>query len=173
MGRHDASLLIASFHNNYDALLRFLVGWMGSTERAADVAHDTYLRLVAVRPGEARIDNPRAYIYRVASNLAIDTIRRERRIADSFTGTDVDESVADPTPSLERALLAKERLRRLDAALAELPPKARTALLLFRLDGLSHTAIAEQLGVSESMVAKYLARALRHCRDRLEAQDQK
>jgi len=38
---------------------------------------------------------------------------------------------------------------------------------MFRVDGLSHREIAERLGVSESMVAKYIGQALRHCRDRL------
>ncbi|MCP6134986.1 helix-turn-helix domain-containing protein, partial [Klebsiella pneumoniae] len=53
----------------------------------------------------------------------------------------------------------------LDEALLQLPDKARQALLLNRVEGLTQAQIAQRLGVSESMVAKYIGQALRHCRD--------
>ncbi len=52
----------------------------------------------------------------------------------------------------------------LDQALLQLPPKARQALLLNRVEGLTQRQVAQRLGVSESMVAKYIGQALRHCR---------
>jgi len=172
MARHDAAALIASFQENYEDLLRFLTRRIGNVERAADVAQDTYLRLAALPAANADIQSPRAYVYRVAGNLAIDRLRREGRLGSNFTFVEaVDETVADPAPSPEATLLARERLRQLDAALDELPPKARLALLLNRIDGLTFAEIALRLGVSESMVAKYIGRALRHCRDRIRQHD--
>lgn len=167
MARHDATALIASFQENYEDLLRFLTRRIGNVERAADVAQDTYLRLAALPAANADIQSPRAYVYRVAGNLAIDTLRREGRLGSNFTFVEADESIVDSAPSPEATLLARERLRQLDAALEELPAKARLALLLNRLDGLTFAEIALRLGVSESMVAKYIGRALRHCRDRM------
>ena len=82
------------------------------------------------------------------------------------------ETVADPLASPERTLLARERLRVLDEALSALPPKARQALLMSRIGHLTFAEIARELGVSESMVAKYLARALRTCRDHLRRLDE-
>ncbi len=172
MGRFDAAALIASFQENYEDLLRFLARQTGDIDRAADLAQDTYLKLAAMGSSVGVIDNPRAYVYRVAGNLAIDTLRREGRIAARHTGTEPDESVPDPVPSPESALLSKEQLHLFDAALDELPCKARLALLYFRVEGLSHAAIATRLGVSESMVAKYIGQALRHCRNRLWQADQ-
>lgn len=171
MGRQDVSRLIASFRENYQDLLRFLTRRTGSAERAADVAQDTYVRLAAISPATLEIENPRAFVYRVAGNLAIDTMRREGRIAADSTFLEAGEAVPDPAPSPEAASLARERLRLLEAALDELPSRARLALLLSRVEGRSFAEIAVQFQVSESMVAKYIAQALRHCRDRLRQTD--
>lgn len=165
MGRNDVSALIASFRENYHELVRYLTRRTGDAERAADVAQDTYLRLATLSPGNIDVENPRAYVYRVAGNLAIDALRREGRLGRDFTFIAADE--IDPDPSPEAYALARERVRLLEAALDELPPNPRAALLLNRVEGLTFAEIADRLGVSESMIAKYIARALRHCRDRL------
>lgn len=167
MQRRDAASLIASFQAHYDDLLRYLTRRTGDVERAADVAQDTYIRLSAIEPDAVMIENERAYIYRVAGNLAIDAMRRDGSQAGWMTGHAPDESVPDPAPSPERVAIGRDRLRWFEEALDELPPKARLALLMFRVDGLSHKEIAARLGVSDSMVAKYIGQALRHCRDRL------
>lgn len=168
MGRRDASGLLASFQEHYDDLLRYLARRTGGdVDRAADIAQDTYIRLAAIETEAGIIENNRAYIYRVAGNLAVDTMRREGRLAAWLTGDEPDEGIADPAPSPERTVIGRDRLRRFEEALEALPPKARLALLMFRIDGLSHAEIAARLKVSESMVAKYIGQALRHCRDRL------
>lgn len=70
-------------------------------------------------------------------------------------------------PARENIYLSREQIALLDRALSQLPEKPRAALLMFRVDGLSHNEIAQKLGVSNSMVAKYIGRALKHCRDAL------
>lgn len=167
MGRQDVTTLLASFRDNYRDLLRFLTRRTGDAERAADLAQDTYLKLAALSPASGEIRNPRAYVYRVAGNLAIDTLRRDGRIAADFTFLEAGDVVADPAPSPEARVIAQQRLRLLEAALDELPTKPRLALLLNRVEGRTFAEIASRLAVSESMVAKYIAHALRHCRDRL------
>lgn len=173
MGRRDASDLIAAFQEHYDELLRFLTRRTGDVERASDVAQDTYIRLASIKPGTKLIENPRAYIYRVAGNLAIDRMRRDGREAVWLSDDEPDDGLADPSASPERIAIGRDVLRCVDDALDSLPPKARLALLMFRIDGLSHAEIATRLEVSKSMVAKYLAQALRHCRDHLWDLDQK
>ena len=64
-------------------------------------------------------------------------------------------------------LLAREELRQLVRALLLLSDKARSVLLMGRCLGMGHRDIAATMGISESMVAKYMAQALRHCRDHL------
>ncbi|MFI8982909.1 RNA polymerase sigma factor [Ectopseudomonas khazarica] len=163
MRRRAPSSLLHSFQTHYEDLLRFLSRRLGDSQRAADVAQDTWLRL-ADHPDEQRVENPRAYLFRVAGNLAIDNLRRDNRLAELHVEEDVLDELSDPLAAPEKHLLARESLVQLDAALAQLPAKAREALLLNRLDGLTHAQIARRLGVSESMVGKYLAQAMRHCR---------
>jgi RNA polymerase sigma factor (sigma-70 family) len=166
MGRQDIPALIASFRENYQDLLRFLTRRTGDADRAADLAQDTYLKL-AVSPAGEEIRNPRAYVYRVAGNLAIDMLRRDGRVANDFIASEQADAVADPAPSPEASAVGRERLRLVEAALDELPSNPRLALLMHRVEGKGFAEIARRLGVSESMVAKYIAQALRHCRDRL------
>lgn len=172
MGRREALGLIASFQAHYDDLLRFLTRRTGNAERAADVMQDTYLRLASIPETTTEIGNWRAYIFRVAGNLAIDTMRKEGKIDERSAAADLAATLPDPAPLPEVALLARERLELLDAALAALPHNARQALLMSRIDGLTFAQIAAELGVSESMVAKYIARALRACRDHLRQVDE-
>jgi RNA polymerase sigma factor (sigma-70 family) len=163
--------LIGSFEAHYAELLRYLTRLTGNAERAADVAQDIYLRLTAVPEGGPVIQNPRAYLFRVAGNLAVDALRKEGRSAARAAPESLGVEVEDPLASPEAQLLARERVQLLDEALRDLSPKARQALLLSRLEGATFAQIAARLGVSESMVAKYIAQALRACRDRLHQAD--
>ncbi|WP_206243414.1 RNA polymerase sigma factor [Novosphingobium terrae] len=173
MKRSPKTGLLATFQQHYQDVLRFLIRRTGDVQRAEDIAQDTWCKLAAIREEDRSITHQRAYIYRVAGNLAIDHQRRRIREADWLSGGEPDDTIADPAPSPERSAIAHDRLRQLEIALEALPPKPRLALMLFRVDGLSHAQIAARLGVSESMVAKYLAQALRHCRDHLWALDGK
>lgn len=166
--RRRSNGLIASIQEHYTDLLRFLTRRMGDPDRAADVAHDTCLRLALAGEVAPDVRDRRAYLFRVAGNLAIDTLRQSARRAAVAASDDAMVAVPDPAPLPETVLLARERVRQLGAALDELPAKPRQALLLSRLEGMTHAQIATRLGVSESMVAKYIAQALRHCRDRLD-----
>ncbi|SMH38105.1 RNA polymerase sigma factor [Azospirillum agricola] len=164
MGDREKPGLVAGFQEHYGDLLRFLIWRTGDPDHAADVAQDTYFRLAAHPEPEKPIGNVRAYILRVARNLSIDRLRREKWEVSAETVAEEVAVVADDSVPQDEALLAKERLRLLDEALQALPAKPREALLLHRVAGLSQAEIAARLGVSESMVTKYVAQAMLHCR---------
>lgn len=104
---------------------------------------------------------PRAFLGAIAHGLVVDHDRR-RELERVYL-----EALAQvpqvPAPSPETRLLMTEALARIDALLDGLKPRARSALLLSRLEGLPYPAIAEHLGVSLSTVEKDMAVALRHC----------
>ncbi len=142
----------------------WLLSWLrlklGSSHLAADLAQDTFLRVLATRAGVTLLQ-PRAYLRTIAHGLAVNYWRRcdlERAWLEALAA--MPEALA---PSPEERLLALETLHRLDAMLARLPHKARRAFLMHQLDGSGYAEIAFELGVSERMVRKYMAQVMLHC----------
>lgn len=137
----------------------------GSIDLADDALQETWIRVSGLASPPAVRDG-HAFLLRIAANIAIDLLRRERRHnGRSLSDDELLVSLQDTAPSPETVAIDRDRLRQLVRALMALPEKPRAALLMARCDGLSHRDIAERLKVSESMVAKYLAQSLRHCRD--------
>lgn len=88
--------------NHYWELLRFLSARLGDRQAAADVAHDAYLRVLE-RSSQARIEHPRAFLYRTALNLAVDEHRRSRvRKAEPLHVLDEEEGMSEPSPRYSR-----------------------------------------------------------------------
>ncbi len=158
-------LFHALFKARYHELRAALARRMGDASLAAESAHEAYLRLAAVE--RARIGDPFAYAVTVAANLATDQGRRQHLEQRLFApDPDLDQH-PDAAPWPERVAAARQEVAFLRVALAELPPKPRTALLLSRVEGWSHARIARHLQVSERMVAKHIASGLHHLRRRL------
>lgn len=106
--------LINSFERHYQDLLRFLFRRTGDVEEAADLAHDTYVRLTNV--ADSVVENDKAYIFRVAGNLALDMHRRSGRRAVWLSDEEPGEDIADPQPSQEQHVIDQERLASMDVA---------------------------------------------------------
>jgi RNA polymerase sigma factor (sigma-70 family) len=148
-------------------LRRYLTRFLGDADEAQDIAHDAYVR-VYPRDGKAPPDNPQAFLYTTARNLAINRIKR-RHIA-PFNATDgVVETAPSPLPGVVQQVMARQELSQLEAAIAELPPGCRSVLLLRKVELLSHQEIADRLGIAVSTVEKQHARALRLLRTNLSA----
>ena len=158
------------FHQYREELTRRLVSMVKSHETAADLVQDTYMRLL--RLGDAHVvEQPRALLHRIAANLAIDHLRREKNSVQAFDDMDAATAVPSQAPSPERELLAKQRLRLCLQAIEQLPPRSREAFVLCRVYGYSYQEIAVRMGISESGVEKLLMRALDQTCEALEAID--
>ncbi|MBN7799023.1 RNA polymerase sigma factor [Parahaliea mediterranea] len=154
------------------ALEKYLARKLDSPEDAAEVAQEAFLRLHRLEEPE-RLDNARAFLFQVATNLAVDQLRRrrlqfrllkaERVLAEDSELNDTNASGVSP----EQILGAREKLRAIYAAVDELPFKVKQAFLLHRRNGMSYNDIAREMAVSVSSVEKYILQALKHCRKRL------
>lgn len=148
------------YREHHRWLAAFLQRRLGCSYQAADLAQDTYLRLLH---SETLPDAgyARPYLVRIARGLLIDLFRR-RRIERAY----LEEMGRLPEalqPAPEQQLQIIETLVAVDALLQGLPDRVRQAFLLRRVDGLSYREIAVQLEVSISSVEKYVARALQAC----------
>jgi len=148
------------FRTHHSWLNIWLRQRVGCHEHAADLAQDTFLRLLRSRPIRP-LKEPRAYLSSIARGLMIDQYRR-RRLEQAYL-----ESLAslpvEQAPSEEQRLLILDTLERLDAVLGQLKPRARDAFLLVQLDGLTLPQTAERLGVSRATVERDLAKAFAAC----------
>lgn len=153
------------FFRYADDLLGFLRRKVGDSD-APDLAQEVYLRMLSY-PAAAAIREPRAFLFRAAANLVVDHLRKETYRSHEDID-DISEHLATSAPNPEETAIGTERLERARAALAELPPLCRHAFLLNRFDGLTHTEIAERLGLSPKTVQRHIQKALDHCLSHLE-----
>lgn len=153
----DVTVLYSDHHG-------WLQGWlrrkMGNAVDAADLAHDTFLRVLARRDTPALLA-PRAYLGAIARGL----------LADFFRHKDIERAYLDAlaalpqahAPSLEARAIVLEALVAIDTMLDGLKPAVRQAFLLSQLDGLTYEQIAQQLGVTKRTVSNYMCTAIEHC----------
>ncbi len=140
------------------ALVRRIARTTGRPDRAEDLLHSAFVRLEEYRTRHA-VDNPSAFMVRVARNIAVDERRHER------VRSEIPESIhdlidlADEMPLHDEVLAVRERLGRVKAGLAELSPRTREVFLMHRVEGLKYREIAARLGITVSAVEKHVAKA--------------
>lgn len=154
-------------------LVRFFAARAGSRAAAEDLAQELYLK-IAARAEPLEAESPTALLYRMALNLMRDRARGEARAAArdadwrGATRTTLGgEDVAEEPPA-DEAAAARQRLRRLVDAVAELPPQMQRAFRLHKLEGLSHAETARVMGLSVKSVEKHVSAALKNLTARFE-----
>jgi RNA polymerase sigma factor (sigma-70 family) len=140
-------------------LRRYLSRMLGNGQEAEDVAHDAYLRVFPT-VSQSQADKPEALLYVTARRLAINRLKRRSISPLAPEGASL-ETTASASPGVAQQVMARQELRLLQQAIAELPEGCRTVLLLRKVELLSHREIADRLGIAISTVEKQHARALR------------
>ena len=146
-------LAVELFERYHEEVYGYLCGMLREAAWAEDLAQETFLRALQARHRLPEVRNPRAWLYRVATNVALNALKRRRRFAwlpwrasdDPRPAPDVAEQVAGQSE--------------LEAALAGLPPAYRAPLLLYAQYGLSPAEVAEALGLSLAAARKRIYRA--------------
>jgi RNA polymerase sigma factor (sigma-70 family) len=147
-------------------LLRFLSRRVHTAADARDLAQEAYVRLLRLDRKDL-IREPQPYLFRVAANLLHELELKRRADAEGLRRWTEEHRLDSTGPSLERELEARTTGEQVARVLAELTPKCRAVVVLHRRDGMTYDEIAERIGISSSMVKKYLGIGLRHCRKRL------
>lgn len=148
------------YREHHDWLRLWLRKRLPCSESAADLAQDTFVRLLASRK-VFDLREPRAYLSSIARSLMIDGFRR-RAVEQAYLET----LALQPEPleiSPEARVLILETLLEIDRMLDGLGTRGREIFLLAQLDGLSHVEIGRRLGLSTNTVRKHLLRALTQC----------
>lgn len=138
-------------------LLRFARRLLGNLEEAEDTVQDTFVRLWEHAAGwtpEARVGT---WLYRVCYNRSIDLLRRRR----DFVDESMLEALPDHAGLPDAQLIASETVVSLRDAIEKLPPRQRTAILLFHYQDMHQREAARIMGISEVAFESMLARARR------------
>ena len=169
-----ASGLRGLYENYRPELLRFMAARCGDPAEAEDLIQELWLKLADLKVGP--VANGKAYLFRMANNLALDRVRgRQRAMRRDRSWIDRDpcdaaaiEDRPDPALDAEKQLLVEEEANVLREAIASLPEGARSALVAFRFEGLQQGEIADRMGISRSGVEKHLALAMKRLRNHLD-----
>lgn len=146
-------------------LRHFFLRRLRNAADAADATQETFLRLLSSSPRQ-EIENPTAYLFRTAHNIAVDqtrALKRKDAIECPITDEDAIRNIASDEPSPEKQVIDRQQLSQFEAALLDLPERARTVLLLNRKEGWSYPEIARHLGVSPNTVYNDARMAMAHC----------
>jgi len=161
---------VSRLQRTYGAqLVRFLERMLGRRDLAEDVAQEAYIKLIRLsRPSE--VHSPRAYLFDVATKLALDRLRQKRAEAAAMAGEPAEmNDVPDESPRPERRVLLDEAMQRLNRIIEELQPSLRHVLVMRYVTQMPRQEIADKLHISVGAVEQRLTRALTHCRERLSA----
>ena len=145
-------------------LRRFLQRKVRERTVAEDLEQDTYVKLQALREGDAR--NPRALLFTTASNLAITYLVRARD-EDSIIERSSAEEVADRALTPSRAAELEEALHEIGRVLEGMPRKLREVWVMRVVEDLSHKEIARALNITVDAVDQRLVRAMILLRQKL------
>ncbi|MEC4166532.1 MULTISPECIES: sigma-70 family RNA polymerase sigma factor [unclassified Pseudomonas] len=142
----------------------WLTGWLrrklGCPQSAADLAQDTFMRLLTARETPT-LAEPRAFLTVVAKRVLFNHYRRqdlERAYLQALA--QMPEQVV---PSEEERAIILQTLMELDQLLDGLPSPVKRAFLLAQIDGLSHAEIGARLGISVATVKRHLSKAALRC----------
>lgn len=148
------------YEQHHSWLHSWLKGKLHNACDAADVAHDTFVRILGGRNATQILD-PRDYLATVARGLVIDRYRR-RAIEQAYLQTLADRPEAIAISEEDKAIII-ETLVAVDKTLCGLGERARRIFMLSQVEGLTYQQIADQLRVSLTTVKKHMVRALTEC----------
>ena len=131
---------------------------VGDADRAADITQDTFIKAYRKLDTLADDASTRSWIYRIATNTAIDEMRR-RRFLSPMGDDERHEQRPDPRPGPEDQVLGASIDERIQRALAKLRPTHRQCLILSDVEDMSAAQIGEVMGMSYGAVRTLLCRA--------------
>ena len=138
-------------------LLRYLVRMVGSPDDAMELTQEAFVRAWQALPQWQPDAQFRTWLFRIASNAALDVLRRRKTV--QFVPLDDVFETPDPGPGPERQAQATQELRQLEIALSRMSPEHREILLLREIEDMSYEEIGRVLSLSDGTVKSRLARA--------------
>lgn len=153
--------------NHVGEIRRFLVRRTSCAEAAVELAQEVFIRFMVTDTRPA-VNNQRAFLFRIAENLAIDYFRANAKRNGNRVDLSACEEIASDAPGPERYAIARQQLAQLREAIDELPPRCKEVFVRHKFDDRPQKELAIEYGVTLNAIEKLLVRALVHLRIRVE-----
>lgn len=161
------SLVDALYRRYSEALSTFLTRQRVRPDEVADIVQETYCRIQ--QSGNVdRIRNPKAFLFRVASNIRFNERKRRRSTIEQHQLSIEAVDIPSDEPGPYRSFKGEQDLETVRAAFDQLSATCREAFIMNRFESLTFVQIADRLDISVSMVEKHVAHAISHMRESLE-----
>jgi RNA polymerase sigma factor (sigma-70 family) len=155
--------LSAVFVEHQSALKRFIAKFFSRPQDVDDIAQETFLRAFCAERGGDALRAPKAFLFHVAKNVALNELTRKSRMLTDYIEDSISLDVIGEGESAEDCVLAQEKLSMFCSAVATLPMQCRRAFLMRKVYGFSHKEISDRMGISVSTVEKHVASGLLRC----------
>jgi len=165
---HRARWFAEEVHVHEGSLRAYLRGSFPAVRDVDDVVQESFLRMWKARAAYP-IASARAFLFKVARHLALDTVRR-RQVSPLVEVRDLAVlPVLDDGPGVAESVGNRERIRLLADAIDALPARCRTVVIMRKIEGLPQREVALRLGLAEKTVEAHLMRGVARCEEYLRA----
>jgi RNA polymerase sigma factor (sigma-70 family) len=154
------------WHQLHGKLKRYLGRILKRPEDVEDIAQEAFVRVLEAG-SKGEIHYHKAYLYRTAHNLALNSLARKSNLLVDYMEDFPDPDVFTDNTTLEDSVAAQQRFELFCRTAAELPEQCRRVLVLRKVYGLSQQEVADRLGISISTVEKHLAKGMLRCSARM------
>jgi RNA polymerase sigma-70 factor (ECF subfamily) len=154
--------IIKTLLDSKSALTRYIATFFIVHEDVEDTIQEAFEK-VLIAEKTTEIQSPKAYLFRIARNIALNKKKRQQQFFEETMGSLDVSIVIDGTPPPFDQVYGQEKMHALQDALDKLPPQCRRVFLLQRVAGLSYKEIAKKLNISPRTVEKHLQKALQRC----------
>jgi RNA polymerase sigma-70 factor (ECF subfamily) len=158
------------FLNLESGLRQFLMRFFVRRQDIEDAVQETFLRIYESAQKQ-EIRSPRAFIFKVAENLALSEITRKSSQLMDYVGDMEELGVLEDRQSMIKDLIVQEKLSFISKAIDSLPPQCRRVVVMRKVFGFSHKEIAARLHISNKTVENHLTRGLQRCQEVLSSDD--
>ncbi len=153
-------------HPHDSSLRAYLRGTFPKVRDVDDVVQESYLRVWRSRR-TSEIACGRAFLFRVARNLALNLLRHQRIVPIETVANPADFDTVDERPGPAEQTCTEEGMRQLAAAIDALPARCREIVIMRRVQLLPQKEIARRLGISEQTVEQQVARGVKRVSEHL------
>ena len=166
----DRAVFDRIFEEYSSPIYNYVLRMVGDADRAADITQDTFIKAYRKLDSLTDAHSTKSWLYRIATNTAIDDMRRRRWVTRMDDDEERQHQQADESPGPEAQVMAGMLDDRIQRSLMRLRPNHRQCLVLSDLEDMSAQQIGEVMGLSYGAVRTLLCRARGEMRRHLEAE---